>query len=201
LPTTEKTQVAAGETAIVAPTERHTASFADRLSKNDRTCVSYRAASDGEVIDLMNDTQTTAGEKVFDCLSNDGREALFVLTARAENPAISEDSYRCMWDGLKPLEELRNTQPDPDDPEAMGRLLAATFAGVPAITSYCTTDQEFAEADAGYPMSAEDREFTECVIEGVGGPAQFMAMLLSSGDELDQMHDQVTQACTQPAKQ
>ena len=200
---TEEPQQPPIETASTAeaPTPRPTreSPIMASMSAEERECLPASVQNDHDLMQAMGHQATQHAEAfaISACLSEESLVSIYAADDQARGAeTLSTDTYRCLIQADAALAALMPPQDESHTEEAferaMGIMTAILMTTVP-VEAYCMTEEEWARAEPHDDPA--DRQFTNCVIDELGGPSEFVAVMATMDEHAELGLDQSTQAC------
>lgn len=146
-------------------------SFIKSLTEQERQCLPKHVRDDKEMIALMDTVTEREANRIRNCVGEDARQDLYVLTAR--DTGLIDRELKCVWRGVSVLEDAEHGA---IEYETAGELTPQEYAiAVAAITSYCTRGRVGTLISGSNKANLEqrDRNILACMVEWTGGPTRF----------------------------
>ena len=190
-PAHNQTPVKMAETTKTGP-ETDIIPFHERFSPADQNCLPEHANTEDAIITLMNQGNRGKTTKLMQCLTSEGKFALYVAQARYAGQDLSEAEHRCIWDGIRHI--MVQTESETMEEDKFSRIMVAMIIGSAAATIHCAG----VEALGDLPTDpAEQTHLTHlaCLIDQTGGPAPFIKRLLNDDNAIEQMTSESAATC------
>lgn len=164
------------DTPVPEPTDA--TAFISALSEEELACMPTPVESDLELFRQFETAGNSFNNPYFNCLTADTQFAAYLAAFEEspDSPELSEETHRCIWDGLQPLFQYDGGE-DVSVEDLSHVMALALFAPV-AVMAYCISPEEInAVPDAEY---GADLEHVKCIIDHYGSPRDFVRAVVNS---------------------
>ena len=166
--------------------------FINKLSAEELECIPNNPESDREVIESINEQGPLNTRDLMECLSEENQFQLYMLAGGPEATGLSEETHRCIWEGIQPLHKIN---PEEVDPQEAYKIVSTMMMGTIVLTSFCLSEAEAILFSQTSTQQADEIQFMICMVDHLGGPQEFISAMLQADESPENIMSIAEQAC------